>query len=225
MHVEFQFLKRHQLTATSGRQMDFTPTCSISDGASDIYCDISSQEMPYSPQSLSPLADRQMFNRLSPLARWKLQSKMEDSFFLPIPQDRDDEIVGALSGKDESPPSPQTSGHTNKYSSQNTDDKQYMNYLKIKQIRSAFSISSKDDKKSPSSGRFSHSHMFALKKRIIKQEEELHGAQRMGSDGSSGQSSSGSSPEVGMDSPEADHDNDDPSDDKVIHTPLYFCKE
>ncbi|XP_052794007.1 zinc finger protein 260-like isoform X2 [Mya arenaria] len=204
-----QFMQRQEFSNME-RQMDYNMQYG-SDAGSEVYQDIAS-ERASPPQN----GERQMYDCLSPLARWKLQSKYEDSYFLPIYQDGE-----GSSAKDEEAErqmlqrSPSTYSSQGR-SSQSQDDMQYLNYLKIKQIKSAFSIT--EDKDIPTSA-LSLGNMFALKKRIIKREEMRSSSKGMGSEcseGSSDQSSSGSPSNVGTDSPEdfkQDGDNEESQDD------------
>lgn len=153
--------------------------------------------------SVSLLDERAVYERLSPLARWKLHSRVEDSFFVPISHNADDGDRLSASKENSDSVSPNSSG--SEYSSPNNEDQRYLNLMKIKQIQSAFTIT--EDKEIPGCA-LSLGHVYALKKRIIKREEEMNGGKSIGSDGSSDQSSNNSPQNVETDSTDSRTDTD-----------------
>jgi hypothetical protein len=78
-----------------------------------------------------------------------------------------------------------------------------VNLIKLHQIKSAFSLSEDPD---VSTSSVSLGHMFALKKRIIKREEELNSGEMSGSDGLSEPSFDSDSPFMKDEAIESDHD-------------------
>ncbi|KAH3843774.1 hypothetical protein DPMN_117305 [Dreissena polymorpha] len=152
---------------------------------------------------VSPLDERAVYERLSPLARWKLHSRVQDSFFVPISRNADN--GNQLSGSKENSDSVSPNSSGSEYSSPSNEDTRYLNLIKIKQIQSAFTIT--EDKEIPGCA-LSLGHVYALKKRIIKREEEMSGGKSIGSDGSSDQSSNNSPQNVETDSTDSRTDTD-----------------
>lgn len=177
------------LSAYEG-DMDDAPLNRFSDDGSESFSPI------HSPSSVSPLDDLDTYHSLSPLARWKLQHKMEDSYFLPISKQKDSSVPETSSAHENDLANSnsafsyvQQSSH-----SSHSDDKYskpYVSLLKLKKLKSAFTIT--EDKDIPKSA-VSLGHMFAFKKRIIKREEKLSASEGIGSDGAS-EKSSGDSPQ------------------------------
>lgn len=179
-----------QMVSADEDEMEDTPLNRLSDAGSESYSPI------HSPSRISPLDDLDTYHTLSPLARWKLQHKMEDSYFLPISKQTERHLPETSSASETDLPE-----HNSAFSyvqrpshSSHCDDKNskpFVSLLKLKKMKSAFTIT--EDKDIPKSA-VSLGHMFALKKRIIKREEKLSASEGIGSDGAS-EKSSGDSPQ------------------------------
>ena len=190
----FQFL---QMVSADIDDMEDTPLNRLSDVGSETYSPI------HSPSRISPLDDLDTYHTLSPLARWKLQHKMEDSYFLPISKQTDRNLPETSSASETDLSDSHSSAFSyvqrlshssqcdDKDTSSSSSSKPFVSLLKLKKLKSAFTIT--EDKDIPKSA-VSLGHMFALKKRIIKREEKLSASEGIGSDGAS-EKSSGDSPQ------------------------------
>ena len=178
----FQFMQVKEERVVSPEQrshIDNPPN-----GMSDV--DLYPVSLIESSSRFSPLNESSdSYSTLSPFARLKLKRRMEDSYFRPISQSSSDvSSVSSLSTNINLSGPSAFRNVSNTDSSQNdinsNKNKHSVNLIKLHQIKSAFSLS--EDRDVPTSA-VSLGHMFALKKRIIKREEELNNGETSGSDG------------------------------------------
>lgn len=174
------------LVAPYDVEMDDTTLNRLSDDGSEPYSPMSPL---HSPSCVSPLDDLDAFHTLSPLARWKLQHKMEDSYFMPISKQTERSVTETHSTSESD-----LSDHSSAFSYvQRPSHSSHADKKNTKPFEQNLHYTITEDKDIPKSA-VSLGHMFALKKRIIKREEKLSASEALGSDGSS-EKSSGDSPQ------------------------------